>query len=152
MTDEVTNGRHLDPFDPQPPGWARVSAVDIVRQIFEFEPGSGGRIRRRVTTPPVLRFHDRWVVGVLDLRAVDFPYLLEFTRCRFDSPPDLRQGKFAGIEFNRCRLPGLEGRNLYSDNDVRFIGGTRVYGRVDLTDGEISGSLELTRTAGEELK
>ena len=39
---------------------------------------------------------------------------------------------------------GLEGRNLYSDNDLRLIGGTRVEGRVDLTDAEISGSLDLT--------
>lgn len=146
MTEELTNGRRLDPFDPQPPEWARVRAVDIVRQVVEFEPGAVGRIRRRATTPPVLRFEDRWIVGVLDLRAVEFPHLLEFVRCRFDNPPDLRQAKLAGCEFNECRLPGLEGRNLYSDNDVRFIGGTRVHGRVDLTDAEISGSLELTGT------
>jgi hypothetical protein len=65
-------------------------------------------------------------------------------RCRFDAPPDLRQAKLAGCEFNECHLPGLEGRNLYSDNDIRLIGGTHVQGRVDLTDAEISGSLELT--------
>ncbi|OLF09431.1 hypothetical protein BLA60_19890 [Actinophytocola xinjiangensis] len=146
MTEDVTSGRRLDAFDPQPPDWARVRAVDIVRQVVEFEPGAGGRIRRRGTTPPVLRFADRWIVGVLDLRAVEFPHLLEFVRCRFDNPPDLRQAKLAGCEFNECQLPGLDGRNLYSHNDVRFIGGTRVRGRVDLTDGEISGSLELTGT------
>ncbi|GAB3437794.1 hypothetical protein [Actinophytocola sediminis] len=144
MTEEVTNGRRLDPFDPQPPEWARVRAVDVVRQVVEFEPGIAGRIRRRATTSPVLRFADRWIVGVLDLRAVEFPHYLEFVRCRFDAPPDLRQAKLAGCEFNQCQLPGLEGRNLYSDNDIRLIGGTRVRGRLDLTDGEISGSLELT--------
>jgi len=40
---------------------------------------------------------------------------------------------------------GLEGRNLYSDNDVRLVD-TTVEGKVDLTDGEISGSLELSRS------
>ncbi|MCT2586417.1 hypothetical protein [Actinophytocola gossypii] len=144
MTEEATNGRRLDPFEEQPPEWARSRAVDIVRQVVEFEPGIGGRIRRRGTTPPVLRFADRWIVGEVDLRAVEFPHLLEFVRCRFDTPPDLRQAKLAGVEFTGCHLPGLEGRNLYSDNDVRLIGGTRVHGRVDLTDAEISGSLELT--------
>jgi hypothetical protein len=149
MTDEPP-GRRLDPFDPQPPEWARVRADEIVRQIFAFEPGSGGWGpaggwgRRRATTPPVLRFSDRHIVGVLDLRAVEFPHLLEFVRCRFDEQPDLRQAKLAGCEFDSCWLPGLEGRNLYSDNDLRLAGGTRVEGRVDLTDAEISGSLDLT--------
>jgi hypothetical protein len=144
MTEDDRSGRWLDPFDSQPPTWATVRAEDIVRQIFEFEPGTGSRIRRRGTTPPVLRFTDSYVVGVMDLRAVEFPHLLEFVRCRFDSPPDLRQTKLNGCEFYECWLPGLEGHNLYSDNDVRFIGGTRVRGRLDLTDAEISGSLELT--------
>lgn len=149
MTDEPP-GRRLDPFDQQPPEWARVRADEIVRQIFAFEPGSGGWGpaggwgRRRATTPPVLRFSDRHIVGVLDLRAVEFPHLLEFVRCRFDEQPDLRQAKLAGCEFDSCWLPGLEGRNLYSDNDLRLAGGTRVEGRVDLTDAEISGSLDLT--------
>ncbi len=145
MTDDVqTNGRRLDPFDPQPPTWAKVRADEIVREIFTFEPGAAGWARRRATTMPVKRFADKYIVGVLDLRAVEFPHLLEFVRCRFEQPPDLRQTKLAGCEFSECWLPGLEGKNLYSDNDVRFIGGTRVQGRVDLTDGEISGSLELT--------
>ena len=149
MTDELS-GRTLDPFDPQPPAWAKVRAEEIVRQIFAFEPGSGGWGpatgwgRRRATTPPVLSFTDKHIVGVLDLRAVEFPHLLEFVRCRFEDSPDLRQTKLAGCEFAECRLPGLEGRNLYSDNDVRLVDGTRVEGRVDLTDAEISGSLELT--------
>lgn len=144
MTDDDRSGRWLDPFDPLPPAWATVRAEDIVRQIFDFEPGIGGRMRRRSTTPPVLRFSDMYVVGVVDLRAVEFPHLLEFVRCRFDAPPDVRQTKLSGCEFYECWLPGLEGHNLYSDNDVRFIGGTRVRGPLDLTDAEISGSLELT--------
>lgn len=144
MTETDGPGRTLDPFDSLPPSWARVRAEEIVRQIFTFEPGAAGWGRRRSTTMPVKRFSDAYIVGVLDLRAVEFPHLLEFVRCRFERPPDLRQTKLAGVEFTQCWLPGLEGRNLYSDNDVRLIGGTRVEGRVDLTDGEISGSLELT--------
>ena len=76
----------------------------------------------------MLRFTDSYIVGVVDLRAVEFPHLVEFVRCRFDSPPDLRQTKLNGCEFYECWLPGLEGHNLYSDNDIRFIGGTRVRG------------------------
>lgn len=145
MMTEEPPGRRLDPFDPQPPDWAKVRAEEIVRQVFAFEPGSsGGFGRRRATTPPVLRFSDKYIVGVLDLRAVEFQHLLEFVRCRFENPPDLRQTNLAGCEFSACRLPGLEGRNLYSDNDLRFVGGTRVEGRIDLTDAEISGSLDVT--------
>jgi hypothetical protein len=93
----------------------------------------------------VLRFSDKYIVGVLDLRAVEFPHLLEFVRCRFEEAPDLRQAKIAGCEFDACWMPGLEGRNLYSDNDLRLVGGTWVEGPVDLTDAEVSGSLDLTR-------
>ena len=149
MTDEAV-GRVFDPFDPQPAEWARVRADEVVREIFAFEPGTGGWGpgggwgRRRATTPPVLRFMDKYIVGELDLRAVEFPHLLEFVRCRFEEPPDLRQTKLAGCEFDACWLPGLEGRNLYSDNDLRLVG-CRVEGRVDLTDAEVSGSLDLTR-------
>jgi hypothetical protein len=149
MTEEPP-GRRLDPFDPQPPEGAKVRAEEVVRQIFAFEPGpggwgpAGGWGRRRATTPPVLRFMDKHIIGVLDLRAVEFPHLLEFVRCRFEDSPDLRQTNLAGCEFAKCRLPGLEGRNLYSDNDLRFVDGTRVDGGIDLTDAEISGSLELT--------
>lgn len=142
--------RRQEPLEGQTQDRTPIRAEEIVRQIFAFEPGqnswgpSSGWGRRRATTPPVLRFTDKHIIGVLDLRAVEFPHLLEFVGCHFDEPPDLRQSKLAGIEFGACWLPGIEARNLYSDNDVRLVGETRVEGRVDLTDAEISGSLELT--------
>lgn len=138
MTEDDTSGRRL-------PALTRIKAEDVVKEIFDFEPGNQGWGRRKATTPPVKQFKTKYIVGVLDLRAVEFPHLLEFVDCRFEQPPDLRQTKLAGCEFVRCHLPGLEGRNLYSDNDVRLID-TTVEGKVDLTDGEISGSLELTRS------
>ena len=78
MTDDAS-GPWLDPFDPNVPPGATKRAEDIVREIFAFEPGTSGRIRR-ATTQPVLRFTDTFVVGVVDLRAVEFPHLLEFVR------------------------------------------------------------------------
>ncbi|WP_018686735.1 hypothetical protein [Actinokineospora enzanensis] len=140
--DEVVGGV-LDPHDPDPPAWARLSAADVVRRAFE--PDSGGVLRRRKpTTAPVLSVHDRFLEGPLDLRAVEFPYLLEFVRCRFEHPPDMRQARLAGVEFRDCWLPGLHGHNLRSDNDVRITDGTVVTGTVDLTDGDIHGTLELS--------
>ncbi|WP_436492894.1 hypothetical protein [Actinokineospora sp. HUAS TT18] len=132
----------LDPHDPAPPAWAFLPAAEIVRQAIE--PDSGGLLRRRrPAAAPVLRVSDRFLTGHLDLRGVEFPYLLEFVRCRFEHAPDLRQAKLAGIEFNGCALPGLAGRNLRSDNDVLLVAGSVVQGTVDLTDGEIHGSLVL---------
>lgn len=131
----------LDPLEEFPPRWAYLDAADVIRQVDD--PGGVLRLRRKPTAPPVLRISDRFLVGTLDLRAVEFPYLLEFVRCRFERPPDLRQAKLAGCEFNRCWLPGLEGRNLNSDNDVLLVAGTVVDGTVDLTDADIHGSLVL---------
>lgn len=140
------DGAVLDPREEFPPTWAYLDATDVVRQVLERDAGGLLRVRRRQTTIPVLRVSDRFLVGTLDLRAVEFPFLLEFVRCRFQHAPDLRQAKIAGCEFSECWLPGLEARNLRSDNDVLIASTAVVDGTVDLTDGDIHGSLVLNRS------
>lgn len=134
-------GAVLDPHRPNPPEWSHMLAADVLRAV---EPDTGGVLRRRKpASAPVLTVSDRFLIGQLDLRGVEFPYLLEFVRCRFESAPDIRQGKLAGIEFRDCALPGLYGRNLHTDNDVLLVAGTVVQGTVDLVDAAIHGSLVL---------
>ncbi|RKT51707.1 hypothetical protein [Saccharothrix australiensis] len=136
-----TGARGLDVFDPSPPRAYRMPAADVLRGLGEAE---GGWLlpRRKPNVPPVIRVADKFLTGPLDLRAVELNYLLEFVRCRFEEPPDLRQGKLAGIEFAECRLPGLLARNLNSANEVSLAGST-VEGLVDLTDADIAASLSL---------
>ncbi|QFZ23835.1 bactofilin family protein [Saccharothrix syringae] len=137
--------RRFDVFDPDPPRSHRLAAAEVLRGVGEQE--AAWRLpRRRAGMPPVVRVADRFLTGQLDLRAVEFPYLLEFVRCRFEEPPDLRQGKLAGIEFAGCRLPGLLGRNLSSANEVSLEGST-VEGLVDLVDADVAGSLTLRDAA-----
>ncbi|MEJ2853535.1 MULTISPECIES: hypothetical protein [unclassified Saccharothrix] len=131
--------RELDVFDPSPPRAFRMPAADVLRGLGESAFRLG---LRRPSVPPVIRVEDRFLTGVLDLRAVELNYLLEFVRCRFEEAPDLRQGRLAGVVFSGCRLPGLWGRNLSSANEVSLAGST-VEGLVDLTDADIAGSLEL---------
>ncbi|WP_158847344.1 hypothetical protein [Saccharothrix deserti] len=133
--------RRLDVFDPSPPRSARMAAADVLRGVGEPD-GTWRLPRRRAGMPPVVRVADRFLTGTLDLRAVEFPYLLEFVRCRFEEPPDLRQGKLAGIEFADSWLPGLSARNLSSANEVSLAGST-VEGLVDLVDADVAGSLSL---------
>ncbi|XVS64382.1 hypothetical protein ACQPYE_40115 [Actinosynnema sp. CA-299493] len=133
--------RGLDVFDPSPPRSARMAAAEVLRGVGEPD-GTWRLPRRRAGMPPVVRVADRYLTGTLDLRAVEFPYLLEFVRCRFEEPPDLRQAKLAGIEFADCRLPGLSARNLGSANEVSLAGST-VEGLVDLVDADVAGSLSL---------
>lgn len=132
--------RGLDVFDPSPPREFRLAAADIVRGVGD--DGSWRLPLRKPDKAPVIKVVDRFVTGVLDLRAVDFPYLLEFVRCRFEYAPDLRQGNLAGIAFTGCRLPGLLGRNLSCANEVSLAHST-VEGCVDLTDADVQGSLDL---------
>ncbi|OLR90965.1 translocation/assembly module TamB domain-containing protein [Actinokineospora bangkokensis] len=141
MADDVRIG--FDPHDPDPPASARLAAAEVVRRVTE-QPDERGVLRRRRSTIPVVRIADRHVTGLLDLRGVESPYLLEFTRCRFDEAPDLRQARIAGVEFSGCALPGLRARNLTSDNDVRFAQRTAVRGTIDLTDAQVRGSLVLS--------
>jgi len=142
---DMTKGgesRVLDPHDPLPPAWAVLAAAEVIYRAVEPDTGSVLR-RRRPATAPVVTVSDRFLTGLLDLRAVEFPFLLEFVRCRFEEAPDLRQSRLAGVEFRDCALPGLHGRNLHSDNDVQLVAGTVVHGTVDLADGDIQGSLVL---------
>ncbi|MBB5954420.1 hypothetical protein FHS29_000990 [Saccharothrix tamanrassetensis] len=136
-----TGARGLDVFDPSPPRTHRMPAADVLRGLGEVD---GGRLlpRRKPNVPPVIRVADKYLTGPLDLRAVELNYLLEFVRCRFEEPPDLRQGKLAGVEFADCWLPGLLARNLGSANEVSLAGST-VEGVVDLTDADIAASLSL---------
>jgi hypothetical protein len=143
MEPEELVGGILNPHEEYPPTWAYMAAEAVMRQVTEREPGGMLRFRRRPSVAPVLIISDRYLVGTLDLRAVEFPYLLEFVRCRFEYPPDLRQARLAGCEFSGCWLPGLKGRNLTCDNDLSLVAGTVVRGTVDLTDGDIHGSLVL---------
>jgi hypothetical protein len=143
MEPEALTEGILDPFEEYPPTWAYMDAGEVVRQALERDAGGVLRLRRRPNVAPVLTISDRYLIGTLDLRAVDFPYLLEFVRCRFENPPDLRQARLAACEFNACWLPGLHGRNFTCDNDLTLGTGTVVAGPVDLTDGEINGSLVL---------
>lgn len=135
--------RQLDVHDSNPPEWARLPAKEVLR--LAVDPGSGGMLRwvRRGSTT-VLSFADRFITDVLDLRALDLPYLLEFLRCRFERAPDVRQASLAGIEFTGCWLPGLNARNAQSKNDVVLVDTTVEDGSVDLTDARITGSLVLT--------
>jgi hypothetical protein len=144
MAEPGAAGGVLDPFEEYPPTWAYMDADDVLRQVLERDTGGVFRMRRKASVAPVLTVSDRFLIGTLDLRAVEFPYLLEFVRCRFEHPPDLRQAKLSGVEFSRCALPGLKARNLSSDNDLVLVDGTVVDGTVDLTDGDIDGSLVLT--------
>jgi hypothetical protein len=134
----------LDVHDPNPPAWARMPAEDVVRPVIEPDTSSVLRWRRRASAPPVVRIEDRYLTGTLDLRALEFPYLLEFVRCRFEKPPDLRQATLAGLELRGCWLPGLSARNARSDNDIALLNTTVHGGSVDLTDGNIRGSLLLS--------
>ncbi|MEV0676860.1 hypothetical protein AB0I60_10075 [Actinosynnema sp. NPDC050436] len=143
MTETGAGG--LDVFDPSPPRSRWLPAADVLRGLGDAE---GGRLlpRRKPSAPPVVRVVDRFLTGPLDLRGVELSYLLEFVRCRFEEPPDLRQGRLAGVDFAGCLLPGLRARNLSSANEVSLAGST-VQGVVDLTDADIAASLSLRGSA-----
>jgi hypothetical protein len=140
----VETPHELDVHDPQPPEWARMAAEDVVRRVIEPDTTSMLRWRRRSAAAPVVRIEDRYLVGTLDLRALEFPYLLEFVRCRFEKKPDFRQANLAGLEFDGCWLPGLSARNARCDNDIALLNTTVRGGKVDLTDATIRGSLLLS--------
>lgn len=147
-SDEPEPPQRLDPHDENPPTWAVTTAEDVLRRVLDRDSDSSGMLRwrrRTASDPPVMSFSDCYVVGALDLRAFDFPYLLRFQRCRFEEPPDLRQAKLGGLQFRNCVLPGLKARNLRTESDL-VLRGCTVDGRFDLTDATVSGSLDLSES------
>jgi hypothetical protein len=141
----AADGPRLDVTDPSPGRPFRLPAEQLTRRLMALtDPGTARlAFRRRTSRPPVIPIWDAFVTGPFVLRAVEFGYLLEFVRCRFEEAPDLRQTRVAGVEFKDCWLPGLHARNLRSDSDVLLVNST-VEGRsADLTDANIRGSLLL---------
>lgn len=115
----------------------------LSRKLVETPDESGWRaFWRRGGRRPVIRLTGSVISGLLDLRAADLPYLLEFDGCRFEQAPDLRQASLAGLVLNGCRFPGIYGRNLTTSNDVR-ITDCDVESTIDLVDAKSGGSLVL---------
>lgn len=116
----------------------------LARKLGETpEEGRWPSLRRRDEAQPVIRIEDAVITGLLDLRAADLPYLLTFTRCRFESTPDFRQATLAGLQLSHSRFPGLRARNLSTSNDTELVHCTSENGIVDLADAELGGSLVL---------
>lgn len=133
---------HAAAYEPE----SVVRAEYLIRKLIESESDEEGGWRpfaRRAAQSQVIRVRDTVIVGTLDLRATDLTHLLEFTRCRFEETPDLRQATLAGLVLTKCWFPGLRARNLRTSNDVLLLGCTSHGDRVDLTDAQLGGSLEL---------
>jgi hypothetical protein len=133
----------LDVNDRGPARDHWISAEDVVRQVFSLETGGGIFPRQPMIAPPVVRVADRYITSTIELRGLEMRYVMEFVRCRFEYPPDLRQVAMGGLEFHGCHLPGLSARNLESKGDVVFDGSAVSGGAIDLTDASIGGSLTL---------
>jgi hypothetical protein len=160
----------LNPFQGIPDKRYELKAEDLLRPFKEPDAPGLLRWRKPGTNAPIVPVEDKYITGVLDLRAADLDYLFRFERCRFEHPPDVREAKILGMVFRRCWLPGLKARNLRSRNDLRLIRSvvevepeargnqettvrraeTRERGMpdaaVNLTDAVVEGSIVLTRT------
>ena len=142
-------GRRTDPSGPlDVHSWdhdpeREVRGEYLTRALVESPEDNGWRpFVRRGGRQPVVRVEDAVITSVLDLRAADLPYLLEFVRCRFEWAPDLRQASLAGLVFARCRMPGLQAQNLSTANDVALTECTSS-DVVNLADAQFGGSLLL---------
>lgn len=130
---------HSGDHDPE----REVRGEYLTRALVESPEDNGWRpFVRRGGRQPVVRVEDAVITSVLDLRAADLPYLLEFVRCRFERPPDLRQASLAGLVFARCRMPGLQAQNLSTTNDAALTECTSS-DVLNLADAQFGGSLLL---------
>lgn len=129
-----------DQFDPQ----RVVRGEFLTRRLLESleEPGWRPFGSRRAGQQPVIAIEDTIITGEVNLRATELPYLLEFTRCRFDTAPDLRQATLSGLVFTECKLPGMQARNLRVGSDT-VLRRCKSTGVLNLADADITGSLTL---------
>ncbi|APU18013.1 MULTISPECIES: hypothetical protein [Actinoalloteichus] len=103
-----------------------------------------GLYRVRPRGIPALRLIGARVTGRLNLEAAEVKHLVDLRDCHFDEPVELQMSKITGLRMTGCRVPALSGRNLCVDSDLVLEGGFRSDGVVDLTDGEVRGTLRLT--------
>ncbi|MEV6228694.1 oxidoreductase [Saccharopolyspora shandongensis] len=113
------------------------------RLIDSLEEGGWRLFNRRGAQPLVIAVENALITGRVELRNADLPYLLEFVGCRFETAPDLRQARLAGLVMWNCRFPGLNARNLSVSNDTALRRCRSIGGVVDLADADLGGSLLL---------
>ncbi|MEU9453684.1 oxidoreductase [Streptomyces sp. NPDC048277] len=82
------------------------------------------------------------VTGRLDLGGATVERELRLEDCWFDEQVVLRSATLRSTGFLGCRIPGLEGRLLKVDGNLRFDRSV-IDGRITLTRGHITGELHL---------
>lgn len=146
LRDRNGNGSHhprLDVRGAEPDGQCVVRGEYLTRRLVEStDDGGWWPFSRQSGRQPVAVVEDAVITGSLDLRATELPHLLQFIRCRFDNPPDLRQATLPGVMFDECWLPGLAARNLRTAHDT-VLQRSLCDGVLNLADAECGGSLLL---------
>jgi len=93
---------------------------------------------------PALRLDHATIVGQLDLEGRVVDPIVSLRWCTFDQAPRLMMARMVGLSLRGSHVPGLRARNLRVANDLVLEAGFTSTGTVDLTDGEVAGTLRLT--------
>lgn len=128
LDDALASGRELDLAD------AELPAAALVRVLTGTRPPGA----------PALRLRRAVVTGALRLAGATVPMPVELRNCRFTHPPDLRMATLLGLALTGCHVPGLLAGNAAVTADLLLDDGFTAFGRVDLADAHVGGSLRLS--------
>jgi len=92
---------------------------------------------------PSLMIEGAWISGSLDLAARRDVRSLNLKDCALERPPDLTGARMHGLILDNVWVPGLVAPYAEFATVVDIIGGSVVFGRLDLFGAKIAGRLRL---------
>jgi adhesin HecA-like repeat protein len=95
--------------------------------------------------PRALRLAGARITGELNRENDELVCPLFLDGCWLDSPINLAGGKIPTLVLSGCRIPGLNGKQLQTQGDLRLTA-TVIHGEVTLAGAHIGGNLELSGT------
>ncbi len=118
---------------PGPPLRAEVLAALLLAGAAE--PADGA--------VPALRLRGATVTGRLDVSFASITVAVHLDGCTLDTAPELTGASARSLELTRCALPGLNGRLLGVEGDLR-ISDCMVSGCLALKNARVSGTLTVS--------
>jgi hypothetical protein len=124
-------------FDPGLPDGDRVLDADLVAKVLlAGAAGTSGAV-------PRLRVRGAVIRGRLDLSFATVAAPVEFRECRWEGVPDLTGAYLRSISLIECELPGLDGRLLSVEGDLRILR-CIVSGRLMVENCRVTGAVHLS--------
>ena len=126
--------------------WADLSSTDQAEREVRAEVVCALLLRGAEAADgkvAALRLRGARLVGRIDVAFATVGVAIQLDQCELAEAPVLTGASTRSVELTRCTLPGIEGRLLGVEGDLR-VSDSQIDGQLMLVDARISGSVSIS--------